>query len=61
MKVVLIKSQGKYMLYWGDDCFASIIEPNDMSTGYIPSWAKKYKYRAQVSGHTVYFNINNAR
>ncbi len=57
IKVVLIKTQGKYMLYFGDDFFAALIESNARPLDYAPDWSRKYKYRAQISGFDVYFDL----
>lgn len=57
IKVVLIKTQGKYMLYYGDDYFAANIESNSIPLEYAPAWSKNYKYRSKISGFDVYFNI----
>lgn len=59
MKVVLIKTQGKHMLYYGDDFFGAVIESNKVPKRCSPAWSRKYKYRAEISGFDVYFNIIN--
>lgn len=58
-KMVLIKANGQYMLYWGDDFFCARIYPNDGRNYDMAPWAHKFKYCAEISGFTVYFNIGN--
>ncbi|MDE5608715.1 MAG: hypothetical protein K2I64_07265 [Muribaculaceae bacterium] len=58
IKVVLIEKQGKYMLYYGDDFFGALIEPNTNIPNYAPIWAHDFDYCATISGFTVYFNLN---
>lgn len=57
VKTVLIKTQGKYMLYFGDDFFAAEIFSNARPLPNAPSWSRKYKYRSSISGFDVYFNM----
>lgn len=58
MKVVLIKTQGKYMLYFGDDFFAANIDSNAEPLNYAPLLTRNYKYRSKISGFEVFFNID---
>lgn len=58
VKVVLVQTQGNYMLYYGDDFFAANIELNDRPLDYAPGWSRNFRFRATISGHTVYFNID---
>lgn len=58
VKVVLVQTQGNYMLYYGDDFFAANIELNDLPLDYAPGWSRNFRFRATISGHTVYFNID---
>ena len=61
VKVVLIKMQGKYMLYFGDDFFGANIESNSKPLDDAPAWSRKFKYRSKISGFNVYFNITSKR
>lgn len=56
-KVVLIKTQGKYMLYYGDPYFAANIESNYPPLNYAPAWSRNYNRRAKISGLDVFFNL----
>lgn len=58
MKVLLVKSQGTLMLYNGDEYFGYTIESNDNSNPLAPAWTRQYKYRSNISGFPVYFNIS---
>ena len=51
---------GNYMLYYGDDFFAANIELNDRPLDYAPGWSRNFRFRATISGHTVYFNIDSS-
>ncbi|MCH5318652.1 MAG: hypothetical protein J1E38_02955 [Paramuribaculum sp.] len=57
MKLVLIKTQGKYMIYYGDEMFAAEIYPNKSTSANEPAWTRNFKYCCRVSGFDVYFNI----
>lgn len=61
IKVILIKTQGKYMLYFGDDFFGANIESNAKPLDYAPAWSRNFKYRTKISGFDVFFNINSQR
>ena len=57
MKTVLIKKGCSYLLYYGDEMFAAVIERNYNIPSYAPSWVHRYSYKSQISGFTVYFNF----
>ena len=60
-KVVLVKTQGKYLLYHGDEFFCARIESNARPLDFAPAWARQFKYRSKISGFNVYFNISNGK
>ncbi len=55
--VVLVKMQGKYMIYYGDVFFLASIKSNSKPLDYAAPWTRNYKYRTVISGFNVYFNI----
>ena len=57
VKAVLVKKNGKYMIYYGLDYCYSRVERN-VPQNYDPAWARSYKYCATISGKTYYFNLD---
>lgn len=54
---LLVRYDGKLYLYFGDDYFVSIIESNSTPDPIAPPASRAYKYKAEISGRKVYFNL----
>lgn len=58
VKAVVVKNEGQWYLYTGDDFFYSYIESNDEPVDSPePAWTRKYKYRAKISMMWHFFNM----
>lgn len=55
--VVLVENNEKYCLYYGARNFVAIIQPNTDIPDYAPAWVRNYRYRSDISGIRVYFNL----
>lgn len=57
-RLLLIKSNGKYMIYLGDDMFAAMIMKNDTPGISDPAWTRRFRYYTDLRPPRIFFNLN---